>query len=89
MDCRMGNYILQTYTQNAAVSWFLIGQSNEQGAVSFTMVSPQYKYHTVLSLHAKTIVTCVRIFWEVKAELGFFFDVIIVTWWADEDNAKK
>ena len=29
-------YILQTYTQNAAVSWFLIGRSNEQGAVSFT-----------------------------------------------------
>ena len=31
----------------------------------------QYKYHTVISLHAKTIVTCVRIFWEVKAELFF------------------
>ena len=25
-------------------------------------VASQYKYHTVLSLHAKTIVTCVRIF---------------------------
>ena len=41
IQCRMRNYILQTYTQNAAVSWFLIGRSNEQGAVSFTMVSPQ------------------------------------------------
>ena len=27
-----------------------------------SMVMPQYKYHTVISLHAKTIVTCVRIF---------------------------
>ena len=25
-------------------------------------ITAQYKYHTVLSLHAKTIVTCVRIF---------------------------
>ena len=39
---RLRNYILQTYTQNAAVSWFLIGRSNEQGAVSFTMVSRSY-----------------------------------------------
>ena len=37
------------------------------------VVIPQYKYHTVLSLQAKTIVTCVRIFWEVKAELVFFW----------------
>ena len=38
-----------------------------------SVVKSQYKYHTVLSLRAKTIVTCVRIFWEVKAELGFFW----------------
>ena len=40
LEDRARNYILQTYTQNAAISWFLIGRSNEQGAVSFTMVSP-------------------------------------------------
>ena len=34
-------------------------------ATGYTVCSytvPQYKYHTVLSLHAKTIVTCVRVF---------------------------
>ena len=65
--------------------WLSTGlQVPVQVAKFLDLVIAQYKYHTVILLNCDVWPHFLR-----GKRRAVFCDVIIVTWWADEDNAKK